>query len=132
MYKQPTHVYYLFLLPDLNRPKRFIFLVPPSAFQFPFCTFRVSKGFPVLSLWFLIGVGGMTVRIFFFWLPAAVSLSPPSLSPVPLRLVVAESHRWQTDNYSTVCFRLPELPQHHPPARLAFLEQHHFAPPGSF
>ena len=51
-----------------------LFFIPPSAFPFPLFTSRVSMDFPVVSLWFLIGVWGMTLRVSLFWLPAAVSL----------------------------------------------------------
>ena len=66
-----------------------------------------------------MGVGEMTVRVSFFWLPAAVSLASLPLPHVPPHLIVAESHRWQADNHYPVWFRLPALPEHHPSASRA-------------
>ena len=80
---------------------------------FPFFASRVSKDFPVLSLWFSIMVGGITVRVFLFWFKAAVLLIPPPVSAVKPRLVVAESDRRQTDSHSLVHFRLPTSSQNH-------------------
>ena len=42
---------------------------------------HVSKDFPVLGLWFSMGVGGMTVRVSFFGLSSAVSLVSPISFP---------------------------------------------------
>ena len=58
----------------------FFFLVPPLAFPFPLCASRVSKDFPVLSLWFSMGVGGMTVRVSLFLLQ--LSYWPPHFFPL--------------------------------------------------
>ena len=52
----------------------------------PFCASRVSKDFSLFFkdfpfLWFSTGVGGISGRASFFWLPTAVSLASPTSSP---------------------------------------------------
>ena len=107
-------------------------LEPPSAFPLPFYASRVSKDFPALSLWLLMGVEGMTIRVSFFWLPAAISLASTTSSPCATAFDSCWISSLQTQNHSPVCLSLLVLPQHHPPGRLAVSEQHYFAPPHSF
>ena len=59
----------------------------------PFRASRVGNDFSVLSLWFSMGVGKITVRIYFFGCKQLFCLSMPPLPPSVLpRLVVAECH----------------------------------------
>ena len=62
----------------------------------------VSKDFPVLSLW---GLQEWQWNFPSFGCQQLSRWPSPTVPLVPPRLIVAESHCWQTDNSSPVCFR---------------------------
>ena len=110
---------------ESSRP--FFFQLPPLVFLLPFCASCVSMDFPGLSFWFSMIVGGMIVRVSFFWCASSFFVGLPLLLPL-----YAGSHHWQTDNYSPVHFYLRVFPQHHPSSQMDVPEQHRFAPLCSF